>query len=45
MGKYITSAEICERFGITKQTLNRWEKMTQWGLPFPARLYPLMVAV
>ncbi|MCU4496339.1 hypothetical protein [Acinetobacter ursingii] len=40
MSKYITSAEICERFRITKQTLNRWEKQTQWGLPFPAPALP-----
>lgn len=36
MSKYLTSNEVCEMFGITKQTLNRWQKKTQYGIPFPA---------
>ncbi len=40
LNKYLTSNEVCERFGITKQTLNRWEKGTQYGEPFPAPALP-----
>ena len=36
MIKYLTSNNICEMFHITKRTLNRWERNTQWGIPFPS---------
>ncbi|ENX55732.1 hypothetical protein MN869_15425 [Acinetobacter sp. NIPH1876] len=40
MAKYITSDQVCEMFGITKVSLWRWEKNTQWGMPFPAPAFP-----
>ncbi|MCH7307797.1 hypothetical protein MMO38_06540 [Acinetobacter sp. NIPH 1852] len=40
MAKYITSDKVCEMFGITKVTLWRWEIKTQWGVPFPAPVFP-----
>ncbi|MCG8283150.1 hypothetical protein MID07_00735 [Acinetobacter seifertii] len=36
MDKYLTSNSVCEIYHITKRTLNRWEIMTPWGIPFPA---------
>lgn len=34
------TSEVIERFHITKQTLNRWEYKTQYGVPFPAPRFP-----
>nr|WP_315043271.1 helix-turn-helix domain-containing protein [uncultured Moraxella sp.] len=40
MQKYLNSTEICEMFKISKRTLNRWHKNTQYGIPFPKPCLP-----
>lgn len=40
MQKYLTSKEVCEMFRITKRTLLRWHKKTQFGIPFPLPRLP-----
>lgn len=40
MQKYLTSNEVCEMFRITKRTLLRWHKKTQFGIPFPLPRLP-----
>ena len=40
MQKYLTTKEVCERFSISRITLNRWHTKTQYGVPFPLPALP-----
>lgn len=46
MNDYINATELCQKLGITKMTLHRWQNKPEIGLPAPARIngvrfYPL----
>lgn len=36
--KYLNATQLCERLGVTKVTLHRWQNNPDVGLPTPARI-------
>lgn len=40
--KYLTTHDVCEIFDITSRTLQRWEDMSPFGIPFPKPAFPVV---